>query len=379
MALLSDLVVPVTTDEAEAKIIAICQALKLPVTSWQDGSFPKTVIAFAASFYSDFSVMVAQIAGGATLETALNASESSGTGIKSQWLDLKARSQYDDARKTATFTIGTFQLQDFGGGPHTITTGQVIVAGPGALRYRNLAPATLAANGTITLQFSAEASGAAYNLPANSTLSLVSSLPTVVVTNPALGTTGTWITAQGTDTETDRQLATRLKAKWGMLATGSPIAAYEYLALSQSGVTRARCDDKNPGGPGTVWVYVDSAAAVSALQLVYDAFAPAGTKATAVAATNQTVSIPGTIYVATSSRAAAEATVTANLTALALSIPIGGIVRKSDVYEAITTGLPNDNKSDFVLASTWAGAPDNIQLTSSAIPSFSLALNWIEV
>lgn len=368
MALLSDLVVPATKDEIRQRILDICEAAGLPVTAWQPGSFPLTVVEFCAEVFADLFLAVAQIANGAILELCSGG-----------WLILRGRSQYQEDPKPSTFTVGTVRLDDHGGGPHTITIGAVLVATPGGLRYRNTSGGTLPLNGSLDVTFSAEATGAKYNVSVGEISVLVTSLPTVSVSNPSIGTSGTWVTTLGTDAESGEAFKQRLSAKWGTLSTGSPISAYEFKALSLLGVTRCRVDDGNPDGPGTTRVYIDSAAAVSALQAILDAFVPASSKSTAMAATSQTVTIPGTIYVATASRAAAETAVSANLTELALRIQIGGIVRKADVYEAITSALPDDNKSDFVLGSTWAGAPDNIQLLASAIPSFVDALEWVEV
>lgn len=365
MAELSDLVQPETQEEIEESLLGLAEENELPTTSWGPGSWILTVFKIFAAVLADAWYAVAQIANGGSLELA--------TG---RWLDRWA-ANYDDARKDPVFAIGTMRLVDAGGGPHVIAAGALVVSTSAGLQFRNITGGTLTLNGTLDLSFRAVAAGGQYNISNNTPLTLVTSLSGVSASNPAVGTTGTWISTLGADQESDDLLRARLKTKFPTLATGSPAAAYENKAKAIAGVSRVKVDDGNPDGPGTVRVYVDASSSVATLQASLDAWRPVGTKATAVAATTQSVTIPGTVTVARASRATSEAEVTANLTELAGRIPIGGKVYKAQVIEAVMSALPDDdNKSNFELGSSFSA---DVTLAASAIPQFTNSLVFVEV
>lgn len=359
----NDLLDPPTADEIEQRLLDLAEENELPTTGWGPGSWIPTVIKIFAVVLEDLWRAVTAISQSGVLEIS-----------PGRWLDLLAESQFQERRKNPTFTAGTFRLTDAGGGPHNVLAGQCTVSSVGGLKFRNVANFTIPASGYVEATFYAEAVGEAYNLPNDSTLSLVTALPTVTVTNPAIGST--WITgALGTDAESPEALRKRLALKWATLSTGSPAAAYENKALGITGVSRVKVDDANPDGPGSVRVLVDNPSTVATLQTLLDAFRPIGTKATAYAATTQAVTIPGVVTVQRAYRATAEAEVNANLAALALSTPIGGIVRESELIEQI---MRPAGVVDFAMASSWTGSP-NLQLGSTSYPQISLALTFVEV
>lgn len=362
MADLEDLVVPQTKEEIEQRMLDLAEEQDLPTSNWTLLAWIRTILLIFAEVFADVWYSIAQISNGAVLELA--------TG---RWLDRIAGSQYDDARKDPVFNVGTLLLAD-GGVGHSIPVGSVVVES-GGLKYVNTTGGALAAGGTLELTFRGEAVGAKYNLPNGSTWSLVTSLPTVTVTNPAIGSTGTWITTLGADPETDAGLRTRLKAKWGTLSTGSPVSAYEYWALSTTGVTRRWVDDGNPDGPGTLRVYIDAASSVATLQTTLDAKRPAGTKATAWAASVQAVAVPGVVYVQRAYRATAEAAIARNLVTLAAEIDIGAEIIQSEVIERV---MRPDGVTDFQLGSSWVGTP-NIQLAPGTYPQFTNELTIVEI
>lgn len=364
MANLEDLVVPETKESIEATNLALAEGEGLPTTAWGASSAFRILFSIFATLLSRLWFSVAQIANGVVLAFSRGA-----------WLTLLARN-YDEDRLAATFTVGTFKLTDNGGGPHgPLAVGAVTVA-VGELQYTNTAGGTVPASGSLDLEFRATVAGGAHNVPNNSAVTLVTSLPTVTVTNPAVGSTGTWITTLGTDVEGDDALRARCGAKWATLSTGSPTAAYLYWALSTSGVTRAKVDDGNPDGPGSLRVYIDNASAVSALNSTLTDRRPHGTVASAHAATTQAVTIEGVVTFNGSEATEVAATegVVTNLTALAAEIDIGGIVVKSEVIQRVMDAA---GVTDFELASSWTGTP-NIQLTSSAIVQFTLSLTYVE-
>ncbi len=364
MASLDDVIVPETKENIEAQTLALAESEGLPVTAWGASSFFRLLFSIFATLLAAVWYSIAQTANGVLLAYS-----------RSSWLTLLARN-YGEERLAATFTVGTFKLTDAGGGPHgPLAVGAVTIA-VGELLYTNTGTGTVPASGSLDLEFIATTADAAHNVPNNSDVTLVTSLPTVTVTNPAVGATGTWITTLGTDVEADEALRTRLSAKWATLSTGSPPAAYRYWALSTAGVTRAKLDDANPDGPGTTRVYIDNASAVATLQATLDALVPTGSVSTAMATTTQAVDIPGVVTVDRSVATVAEATadVVANLTALAAEIDIGGIVVESEVIQRI---MDADGVTDFAMGSGWTGSP-NVQLTASAIVQFTTSLTYVE-
>lgn len=359
----ADLIVPESQADIKQRTLDLAAVAELPVTSWEAFSFAPVIVEVFSEIAADIWLSVARLARGLVLEFAEEA-----------WLTLLMRSQFDDDRLAPVATEGVVTLTDAGGGPHVITAGTVRVS-DGTRTFRNTTGGTIPLNGSLDVAFKAEAVGAAYNLPNGTITTMVTTLPTVTCSNPAIGSTGTWITTLGADVESDVNARRRMRAKWGTLSTGSPASAYLYWALSTVGVTRARVDDANPDGPGSLRVYIDNAGVVSTLQSYLNGKIPSGTRATAVAATSQTVDIPGVVTVSSSSTvAAAQAAVIASLTALANEIDIGGVVREAEVIERI---MASSGVLDFVMGSSWAGTP-NIQLTSSAIVQFALSLTYVQ-
>ena len=370
MADFSQLIEPEDEDALLETMLGVLRSDGFPVLAWIIGSAPRSMHKAIARVLADVWLTIALIARGATLETSTRG-----------WLTLLAASQYGLSRLDPVTTIGTVVLTDGGGGPHVIAVGQLYVATVGGVRFRNTSSGTLPASGTLELTFAAEFAGSAANVTNGAIGVLVTSLPTVSVSNPAIGTTGTWITTLGADQESDPTLRARCSAKWATLSTGSPAAAYIFWALSIAGTTRAAVDDGNPDGAGTLRVYIDSAANVTSTQdYVQDTTsggkAPSGSLATIVAATTVSISVPGVVTIQRAYRATAEPALLAALAAYALEVPIGGIVREAEVVERVMTPV---GVVDFVLGAAWTGTP-NIQLTPAQIPQFTTAsLSIVEV
>ncbi len=363
MADLAYLLVPKTEAEIEQTFLDLLASSGLPATAWQPGSTIRTWIGILAEVLSDAWFSVAQIANGVVLGTS-----------RGSWLINLAKSQWDEQKTNATFTVGTLVLVDHGAGPHTITSGVHLFSTPTGVQFRAASSGTLNLNGTLEVTIQATRPGAASNVPNDSITTVVTSLPTVTCSNPPIGSTGTWITSLGADQMSDTTLQAVCAAKWATLATGSPDAAYLYWALTTTGVSRAKVDSMAPDGPSTVRVYVDNALSVATLQATLNGKVPAGSRATAVAATAQTVTIPGTVTVQASHRVQAEIDVVANLTALANSTDIGATIYAAEIVEQV---MRPEGVVNFVLSGAWTGTPD-LALGSSSYPQFTLALTWVE-
>lgn len=360
MADFADLIEPVTEEEILQQQLNLLELYGFPVSAWQTGSVPRTLLQVFANVMQDAWLTISNVAKGSTLSTA-----------EGGWLDLLAASQYDETRQEGQFTEGIVRLTDAGGGPHSVSVGQLYVATADGLRFRNTTGGTVPLNGFLDLTFRAENVGASYNVANGSIVELVTSLSTVSVSNPAVGTSGTWISTPGADVESDESFRMRCRSKWATLSTGSPRDAYIYWALLQTGVTRAAVDDGNPNGPGTAIVYIDSAAAVSPTQIYIDGKAPIGTAITVAAATTQTITVVGTVYVEVEQLPAAQSAIQDNLAELALTTPIGGKIYASEVIARV---MAAPGVFNFVAV----GLVD-VQLTPSQIPSIATSLAYITV
>lgn len=245
----SDLVTPDTAEQALEALLAFLEAEGFPVTDWEIGSVPRTLTEGEANAYADACALIAAIAKGGFLDTS-----------EGPWLTLLALAFYGLPRLGAVQTQGTFVLTDAGGGPHTVAIGDLIVSGPDVLTYRNLEAGEVPLNGALPMLFGAEALGAAYNLANGASLQLLTTLPTVVVTNPGtLG--GSWISQQGADEESDLALRGRCKARWpGTTYMLSTAATYEAAARTASPeVTKVKVFPHTPS-PGYVSVLIAGAA-----------------------------------------------------------------------------------------------------------------------
>lgn len=366
MATFASLLAPQSAAQIRTTVLGLLSSAGFPTTSWQPGSFALGVIDPFCKALELAWADVGSLASNLMIQTS-----------KGLWLRAVAWNHYQEVMPPATITGGKLILEDHGGGPHTIVAGaNVFGTSVGGLRFRAASGGTLLLNGTLEIDITAEKAGASSNVPNLAIDTVVSpALPTVTCSNPSIGLTETWITSLGQDQPTEAQFQKLCQLKWQTLTIGSTEGAYEFWALTTPGVSRARINALNPGGANTVWVYIDNALSVAALQATLDAKVPIGTRATAKAATAQNVTVPAVVTIRRSSRAAAEAAIVANLTALAGNTKIGGILVKSEVIEQIMapTGV-----TDVAIASSWVGSP-NFQLNSSSYPVFTLDLTVLEV
>lgn len=305
------------------------------VTAWQPGSVPRKLLEVDAEANEERDLLDRDIAAGGYLEFA--DPTVADTQPAGPWLKLLARSRYNVEPKTGTQARGIVVLTDtIGSGPFTFAPGDLWVASTGGKRYTNVTGGTLAkttnlaAPETLSLYFAAEGLGSEYNAGNGTVTTLITTRPGVTVTNPAIGTTGTWLTVQGTDPETQGQLRARCMARWPSLGAGRPEDAYMYGATTASTeVTRVRVVT-SPTVPGEVDVYLAGSAGpvssgvVSTVQTALNLITPLSTVTVVAAATAKVVTVSGTVKVKAAQLATAQATAEANLAALFSTLPIGG-------------------------------------------------------
>lgn len=145
-----------------------------------------------------------------------------------RWLDWLGQDYFDEPRQGASFaeTIMTINVPA-GAGP--VGPVPIKASTTDGKTYTSVVAITLPAGPASTLALvRADKAGSAYNVGAGNISQLVSpNILGITVTNAADAT-------GGFDEESDQRYATRLMAKWGVLATGSPANAYIYWALTAS-------------------------------------------------------------------------------------------------------------------------------------------------
>lgn len=336
-------------------------AVRFPTTSWQPGSVPLKLVEADADVLAEAEALGVAVASGGFLDFAdPGLPEGSPAG---PWLRLLAASRYGLPWRPGIQAQGTVVLTDAGGqGPFTIQPGQLVVASSGGRLYRNSAGGTLAQNGTLSLLFTAEDVGVSYNVPPGAVTQLLTVLPGVQVSNPAIGVTGTWLTRQGTNPETQGELRARCRNRWGTLGVGGAPRGYSFWATEASAeVTRVQVRPSLTLA-GAVNVYLAgpagpvSSQAVADVQTALELVAPTAVVPVAQSATGLAVTVAGTVRVPTARLAGAQAVAEANLAALFAALPIGGdtgagspgildrealvaAIRPQDAYGRSVTGI----------------------------------------
>lgn len=339
MLLLQDLLSADTEEQATSALLAFLSLAGFEVEAWQPGSVPRTMVrAFARAFASSARRM-ASIAAGGYLDTA-----------RAAWLDLLAWSHYQLTRKSAVATRGYLLFTDAGGGPHMTAPGQLILQGPGGLRYRTISGGEIPLSDSVYLQVEAEAPGEKYNVPTGSDFELLTPLPTVTVTAPPQPGTGSWLTVAGSDAESDASLIERCRARWpgtGYLLTTRGV--YRAAALTASGeVTRVQVFPHFPQ-PGSVRVVVAgtggpvSAAALAAVQTYLAERASVVVDVTVINASPQQQAVQATIFVQAAYAAGALARAQDALAALQQRLDLGAPLYRAHLLDALfhASGVEN--------------------------------------
>lgn len=299
------------------------------VNTWEPGDTGRTLVELDSRLMEELSSSQYLIAKGGLIGEA-----------EGEWLTLLADQFYDIQRKKATFAVGQVVLTDSGAGPFTLAAGQLILLSDSGYSFYNVAGFTLPLNGTVTISVMAVSPGAASNVATGTLHTLVSVLAGVTANNPVIGLTGTWITAQGTDDETDDSVRARCKAQFPAQGPGSPSAVYEAVAIEASAeVTRVKAIP-DPTIPGQVDVYVAgpvgavSGGAVADVQVAVDSkCVPTTCSAVVSSAINTVINVVATVYIEVARLAAASAEITDNLQAHFRTIPIGGTPYPSAILD----------------------------------------------
>lgn len=257
----SQLKTPPTREETTAWLLERARELGFQTTGWQEGRIQNTilnVIATGITFCAQLSA-----------DTVRNiySEEASGAG-----LTLLSKNSFDNTRESAAKAAGEFLMTNGGTVAHVVTVGQLLIEDVNGVQFSNTEADTIPAGGSISLDFEATLAGASGNIANNATLTLVTPLAGVTVTNPGPGDVDLdglddpWYNIRtGADPETDIELRQRNATKWGTLSTEKTATAVENLALKQQGVSKVKVIHDNPRGHGTVDVYVASGGSLVSL------------------------------------------------------------------------------------------------------------------
>jgi uncharacterized phage protein gp47/JayE len=362
----------ITTQTPEQAAAAITTRLAggddpFPVTAWQPGSVPRTLIGAVANGFSDFSVMAAAVAAGGVLDLATGA-----------WLTLHAASRFRVRRRLAAFARGAVRVTcAAGAGPHVVSAGGLIVT-DGSRRWRstNTTSVSVASGTTVEIPVRAEEAGTAYNA--------ASGAITRIVTPAGAGLSVTnasdWLASPGTAEESDAALRQRCRDRWATRGRGASLAAYRYLASTDAdgvpyaSVTRVAVI-LGPGN-GTLRIVLAGAptvaaadlAAITASVLSRSPFTDAPTVA---AATVVAVAVAGTVYVRPASDSTANrAVATTAVNNLFQALPIGSTVDREAIAGAIYSAA---GITDVDLT---APATD-LTLANDAVATPTVTLTWV--
>jgi hypothetical protein len=189
---LQDLLVPTTLPEIDQTILAYLQQRGFPVTDWIAGGVAQTmVLAFSSALQDYINNVLPLITAGGYVDYA--------TG---DWLTLLSAQRFGITRVAATQTVGQIQFSTVASnaGPYTVSDSELIVQFGTGNRYLNVGSAVIAQGAVTTLNFISQfANNSSAQPPLNYTdaagantdgylgaLTLVTSLPGVLINNPPI-------------------------------------------------------------------------------------------------------------------------------------------------------------------------------------------------
>jgi uncharacterized phage protein gp47/JayE len=330
-----------TEEEALADILEVLNAAEFELGAWQSGVIRASILRALAKF-----CVVCQAFADSLSRINFNA-DSTGTALK-HYSRENWGNNYIEAKATEgweKFTGGAV------GPPHTIEVGKAVVS-DGVRTFRNLEQFTVPQSGYIYAKIYAEVPGSAGNVPNGTITTMVTTYAGVTCSNAAYGSTGTWITKNGANEETEDALRARNSSSVGILSALETLDdRYEYVARKAVVNARVKVDSSNPRGPGTVDVYVAGAAGVAGSEDIddIDAKIQAAKFGSVLTKAASAVSIDpvGTVYYS-GSFATASASVTSKLLDYINGLQIGGL----DLSPGPANMVPEDGITTAIRSAT---------------------------
>ncbi|MGZ3477048.1 MAG: baseplate J/gp47 family protein [Polyangiales bacterium] len=359
-------------------MLGLLKLAGFPVASWAPSSVPRVLVEVFSTSLADLSQTVSNIARGGFVSLA-----------EGEWLTLVASEFFGVERNPALFAEGRATLTDAGSaGPFTILPNQLWAASKSGLRFTNVNGGTLPLGGKLPLLWKAEAAGADYNVPAGDVSTLLTPLPGVTVTNPALPALGTWLLRQGVDAESDDALRERCHEKWSSLGAGGNAPAYAFHAKSASSfVTRVKVYEATPIGGEVTLVLAGPAGAITdptvlptVAAYLEDGRRPQCVTVHVVSATNRPIVLLGEVRVRATLRDPAIAFVSGQIADLQKSLDIGERVAIAELIQRVmdAPGVTNALLADASGTALIPGA-DDVVLGPNEVATFSDGLSWVSV
>ncbi len=311
-------------------ILDALTAKNVVATGWSAMAVQRALIEIEADSEAKQEAIRATVAAAGFLDTAAIAGD--------DWLDLLAKGFFLVIRQPATKAIHQFALTNVVG-----TAGRVLRNG-----------ALVSTTGSTPLVFRylggvvADVPGSGGNIPAGSSLVFSGSgLVGCVVTNPAIGDTGTSLVAAGADRESNANVIARCRGMWAVNSAGGSsleipnwiAAAFDAAGLTST-ITKYRLDDASPFGPGSMALYCASdagPATTSELDIVRAYILPrqtlGGGSWRILAPEEQIVTIGGTLFASGNPNAVSDAGQA--LVALEAEVPLGGTLYRSAIIQKL--------------------------------------------
>lgn len=347
-----------TEEEATDEVLAHLETAGYPATSWQKFSIARINAHIGGHIIAKLSEFKAFVAAMGFNDSAVL-----------EALTRFSKSRFGNTRQPSEATQGRCVLFcDAAEGPHTIDVGDYIWTDGSGNEFSNVAglgvvyPATLTSGGSLALLFEAAKPGESANIATGQTLTPITTLAGVTVTNPAAPGSSTWITRAGINEESDVALRLRNETTLPRLAEFELIKdAVEGIVLDKvPAITQVGVDDQNPRGAGTFDVYVAGetttagASDVTAAQVALAARVMGSDVVRAYAAPVVVLNVTGIIYYdAKFEPLAVQTGVHAAVDAFIATIPLGGFdfspgpsqtVQKNDIESEIRNTTINGAK-----------------------------------
>lgn len=366
----TELLNPRTRDQIADDLFAALSAAGFPVTAWQSGAVPRTLVFVYAAVLATLWGLIAQVAGAAFLATATGA-----------WLTLHAKSRFALDRIAATFARHSVTLVNASASPVTIAPGQlVLTTSAGTVRFRstNIVNVIVPGSGTAGITVMAETAGIAGNTS-----------PAVLVTPATAGLGFTWgsLSTMARNEESDAELRVRCLARWAVLGSGFTRDAVVYWCTSAlfADGTSVGCTRVGFGavpGDGSYVVYVAGATGPlgslgrARVQVVLDLRKPITDTPQVTDATTATLAVSGTVQFkaglnTSANRSAVETAIRAYVNGKgigdAAGIDLGALY--AAIYRAVPDGFEDVDLSspsgDVAVAAGAVAVPDVTGLSYS--------------
>lgn len=179
MTTLTDLLSPRSRDVIEATLLSSLQGQGFPVTDYNEGSVPLTLLRMFATGLLDREPLAGYIAAAGFLDLAAAIKDPNGNAIES-WCELLAEQSFGVTRDEATFSRKRFALTCTSGpGPYTRAAGEMRAVSSLGNYYVNTESITIPDGGSVEAVFQAESPGPIQDK--TGTIDLVTPLPGVAL------------------------------------------------------------------------------------------------------------------------------------------------------------------------------------------------------